>query len=96
MIIKSEETKEDHQRKMYGMTEAELFAEWKMSLVDDPSFYAFCILSDAQELMAMGELEASNRLINKAKFWIRNGIKFAEDAAAKANGNIILRPAEEN
>lgn len=43
---------------------------------DRPSMYVLSVLSDAQELIALGEKERARQLINRAKFVIHEYAKF--------------------
>ena len=60
--------------RMFGNTLAGVEMEYEESGVNFDSkgrlFYATCILSDAQEEMAMGNTEKARQFINKAKYHI--------------------------
>jgi hypothetical protein len=61
----------DFERKCYGMSQADIRTEYMESLTARLSgleMVTMSILSDAQELMAMGRTEEARKEINKAKF----------------------------
>lgn len=63
--------KNKYQIQMYGKTENELDEELQNSTCfNDPLFYAFCILSDVQECILIGQKETARKWINKAKYYI--------------------------
>ena len=61
----------DFETKCYGMSQADIRTQYMESLTARFSgleMVTMSILSDAQELMAMGNTEAARKEINKAKF----------------------------
>jgi hypothetical protein len=65
----TEAEKKEIQIKMYGCTEAEVFEGLENSLLGarDWEMYVGSILSDAQHVMAHGDVETARQFINKAK-----------------------------
>jgi hypothetical protein len=65
-------TSEAEQRKMFGITMAEVVAE--KPKFEDPGMWAMSILSDVQEIISRRydptSLERARQWINKAKYWI--------------------------
>lgn len=68
--MKTPTEKEQNQIAMWGMTLETLEREIKAHLrdVDNPTFYAVCVMSDAQEEMVRGNTETARQFINKAKY----------------------------
>ena len=69
------------QVQMFGATFAEM-EEMREDSMGDDKMLAMSILSDAQEAMERGQLEAARQLINKAKWIISRewmGFKEEED-----------------
>ena len=57
------------QKQAYGTTIEEMENQFESELVDDPAFYAICILSDAQEVLEHNP-ETARQFINKAKYFM--------------------------
>lgn len=73
----------DFETKCYGMSQADIRTQYMESLTARFSgleMVTMSILSDAQELMAMGRTEAARKEINKAKF-ILSEMMVAKEAA---------------
>lgn len=78
---RTEQEQKDFELQCYGCTEQDMENELnEMFGKRDPSFYAVCILSDVQELMAQASedhwvakraLEKARKLVNKAKWFAR-------------------------
>jgi hypothetical protein len=71
MIIEKDVKMTEFEKNCYGMTEADIREEYMGSITARLSgleMVAMGVLSDAQELMAMGAVEQSRKNINIAKF----------------------------
>jgi hypothetical protein len=62
---------EDADKRMFGMTEAEVIKAYEDSAFEGIGhIYIMGILSDVQECILRGELETARQYLNKAKFLI--------------------------
>jgi hypothetical protein len=71
MLSKKESDMTEFEKNCYGMTEADIREEYMNGITAKFSgleMVAMSVLSDAQELMAMGRTESARKQINIAKF----------------------------
>ena len=61
--------------------------QWQTEQIMAQVWEAFCTLSDAQELISMGETDRANSLINHAKLHLSE----AQDVDAEANRAAIVK-----
>lgn len=72
------------QIKMFGETVKEFNEAFNSGGDTDKLMYAMSILSDAQEVMAMGQTEVARQFINKSKYFISKVMAEKREAEIKA------------
>lgn len=69
--------------KCYGMTEQDIRTQYMQSITakfTGLEFVVMGILSDSQELMAMGDTETARKYLNRAKFILSEMVEAKEQA----------------
>jgi hypothetical protein len=64
--------------------------EAKLKVVMAQAYEAFCTLSDAQELISMGQHTEANNMINHAKLHLQNGADADRDTHRMAVGDMPI------
>jgi len=67
------------QKQLYGQTEKQVISAWKQARPyyrKNPELYITSVLSDAQHMLSMGDVDGANKYINKARLLLFKRIKW--------------------